>query len=564
MVPDPARAGSIEGWLAHTITPRAVVIEVTGDAATCAGYAARVRTARPGLPVLVVSALPVAQLDALRADVYLTPAQAHSALGRTLRDLLGLLGPSPARPATPARGAPALASPLPPQPSAAAGLGIGRPRQASTPVNVKLDNWDQYVVLYTGNLSRGGMFIRMPDPLPVGSPVHLRVTLPSSEVIDLPGEVTHVVKTPAAAGAGGQRPGIGIQLDAFPPSLRTQLDGYLARVRPGDAPAPAPAPARPAVPAPVQAEGSGKVGSAHALETTLASRLADLRKQDCFTALGLHTDADLASVRKSFLMMAKVWHPSRFALEPERVRELVAEIFIVLRRAHDMIGDDSRLEAYRQRLLRAQGTHAGAPGAPRAATTPAHAPGTGVGARPPLPGEGVHISAPGGRQVIAPGTTGTQGRTIAPAPPPAPAATARAVQPQPTPQLAETDLFAGLAIDVDLSSAAPEPLSADREIAEGLSFLRAGNNVSARAAFERGLQRDPLNRECRALHGTARAREEIAAGHLDLAYQLLQGALSLYPGCTPAIDSMRQLNDARHKQKRGLLERLLDRRGGNS
>ncbi len=619
MVPDPKRPGSIESWLGHQLAPRAVVIEIIIDSQAAAAFSARVRAFSADIPMVIVSRMTAASLQSLRADVYLSPEQAQATLARTVRDLIGMMahggGVGSPRAASvppsqqqapvalglaaqsqqsqqpPRQSPPSQPQPPPPRAASIAPGPTAQLRAGSLPVNLRLDSWDQYVVLYTGNLSRGGMFVRMAEPPPVGSPVHLRIALPGGDIVELPGEVSHVVKTAGAATAsGGQRPGIGIKLDPFSAERQAQLSGFLARVNaPAGLPSATGTGSQQAlgqgVPTAVAAHGSGGAQQApppatsSELARTLASRLAELRRQDAFTALGLPRDTDVDGVRKTFLTMAKVWHPSRFALEPDEVRELVADIFIVLRRAHDTLSDEGRIVAYRQRLDNpgnAYGTRSGGQTVPRAQATPTTPPPnlpprTDGQGRAPLPGLGVHISGAGGapltnpqgRTIPASGApiTGTQGRTIpaSGAPSPTPSTGARTLAPVPT--LDEADLFAGVEVDPG-AGASPNMMPADREIAEGTALLKAGNNASARAAFERGLQHDGQNRELRALHAVARGREAVAAGQLDLATQLLQSAVSMYPSCVPALESMRQLTDLKSKQKRSLLERLLDRRGG--
>ncbi len=653
MVPDPKRPGSIESWLGHQLAPRAVVIEIIIDSQAAAAFSARVRAFSADIPMVIVSRMTAASLQSLRADVYLSPEQAQATLARTVRDLIGMMahggGVGSPRAASvppsqqqapvaqglaaqsqqsqqpPRQSPPSQPQPPPPRAASIAPGPTAQLRAGSLPVNLRLDSWDQYVVLYTGNLSRGGMFVRMAEPPPVGSPVHLRIALPGGDIVELPGEVSHVVKTAGAATAsGGQRPGIGIKLDPFSAERQAQLSGFLARVNaPAGLPSATGTGSQQAlgqgVPTAVAAHGSGGAQQApppatsSELARTLASRLAELRRQDAFTALGLPRDTDVDGVRKTFLTMAKVWHPSRFALEPDEVRELVADIFIVLRRAHDTLSDEGRIVAYRQRLDNpgnAYGTRSGGQTVPRAQATPTTPPpnlaprtdGAGQG-RAPLP-MGVHISGAGGapltnpqgrtipasgapttgtqgrtvpptgapttgtqgRTIPASGapTTGTQGRTIPPAGPPSPTPSTGARTLAPVPTLDEADLFAG--VEVDLGEAGGGTggnlLPADREISEGMALLKAGNNASARTAFERGLQHDGQNRELRALHAVARGREAMAAGQLEQATQLLQSAVSMYPSCVPALESLRQLNDVKSKQKRSLLERLLDRRGG--
>ena len=85
---------------------------------------------------------------------------------------------------------------------------------------------------------------------------------------------------------------------------------------------------------------------------TLRAKLADLKEHDSFAALGVKSQATPAEVRSAFLTLAKQWHPNVFGLEPAEIRAVVAEIFIVLRRAHDTLVDPDTAATYRTRVAK--------------------------------------------------------------------------------------------------------------------------------------------------------------------------------------------------------------------
>ena len=68
-----------------------------------------------------------------------------------------------------------------------------------------------FLVAYSVNLSRGGIFLESPTPLPAGTEVTLRLEIPSAGTIELVGQVAWVRK----GSPDGLPDGMGIQLSAL-------------------------------------------------------------------------------------------------------------------------------------------------------------------------------------------------------------------------------------------------------------------------------------------------------------------------------------------------------------
>jgi len=79
-------------------------------------------------------------------------------------------------------------------------------------IELRCPHWDSYVKLYTANISRGGMLVRMPDPPDVGSTVDLVVDLPGGRRLTLQGRVARISDPPE----GEKLPRVGIALEVGP------------------------------------------------------------------------------------------------------------------------------------------------------------------------------------------------------------------------------------------------------------------------------------------------------------------------------------------------------------
>lgn len=111
----------------------------------------------------------------------------------------------------------------------------GRPpqRRASTrhplarPVKIRCKSWEKVETVLTRDISRGGMFLRTPKPLEVGTPLVIILKLPDERSLEIDAEVAHAV---TKADAGNKDSGMGVRfVDAE--AKRQQLEAILARAR---------------------------------------------------------------------------------------------------------------------------------------------------------------------------------------------------------------------------------------------------------------------------------------------------------------------------------------------
>ncbi len=212
-------------------------------------------------------------------------------------------------------------------------------------VRVRLESWDQFEVLYTRNISRGGLFLKMSDPVAPGTQLSVDVQTPDGREVHLHGQVMHTV-SPETAASQGRRAGVGVRFLPMTDDQRKVVQALLGRARE------------------VAADGSTKLLARDAngsddLEKALREELGELKERDYFEVLGIPHAASTDDVERGYLMQVKRWHPDAYQDEPERVRELVAEIFIVVQRARDELADSKRRERLRRRTVEREAQEAG-------------------------------------------------------------------------------------------------------------------------------------------------------------------------------------------------------------
>src|SRR5205085_2189664 len=60
-------------------------------------------------------------------------------------------------------------------------------------VQIKTEGLDKFIQKFSGDISRGGIFIKTPTPLPLGKEVHLTVVAPGgTHLIEAKGKVTWI------------------------------------------------------------------------------------------------------------------------------------------------------------------------------------------------------------------------------------------------------------------------------------------------------------------------------------------------------------------------------------
>jgi hypothetical protein len=69
-------------------------------------------------------------------------------------------------------------------------------------INKEFESFDSFIREYVTNVSRTGAFVKRPDPLPVGTVVHLKFTviMDDIETIEGEGEVVRVQEDPPGMG----------------------------------------------------------------------------------------------------------------------------------------------------------------------------------------------------------------------------------------------------------------------------------------------------------------------------------------------------------------------------
>jgi c-di-GMP-binding flagellar brake protein YcgR len=68
-----------------------------------------------------------------------------------------------------------------------------------TEAEVRFTTWSVFRILYTVNISQGGMTVGLPEPAEVGSMLDIRLSLPGDQVIELKAVVRHCGRSPGTS-----------------------------------------------------------------------------------------------------------------------------------------------------------------------------------------------------------------------------------------------------------------------------------------------------------------------------------------------------------------------------
>ena len=98
-----------------------------------------------------------------------------------------------------------------------------------------------------------------------------------------------------------------------------------------------------------------------AVRAALGQELTRLQKAEPAAALGVARDASPDDVRARFLALVKVYHPNRFARRPADVVRLANEVFLLLRRAAQRLGERPFAMGSDRAAAASQGAAAGTP-----------------------------------------------------------------------------------------------------------------------------------------------------------------------------------------------------------
>jgi DnaJ-domain-containing protein 1 len=232
-------------------------------------------------------------------------------------------------------------------------------------IKLRCASWQQLATIYKRDLSQGIMFLKASTPPAVGTSVRIDLSLPSATVIALTGTVHSHINDPQR-GAG-----VELKLAPIPASTVWLIESALASEHKRMA---TPYQGVPAfgshqvsgmIPTISEIAEAAEVAAAEQdLIKALVSEAESLKKLNPFLVLGVGYEATDSEVRAAFGELTKRYHPDRFArYESSELRQVAAEIFILIRDAYRRLADATA----RATLLASLGKQ---PAAPRAVPGP--------------------------------------------------------------------------------------------------------------------------------------------------------------------------------------------------
>ena len=360
-------------------------------------------------------------------------------------------------------------------------------------IKLRCASWQQLATIYRRDLSHGSMFLKAVTPPALGTEVRIDLALPSATVIVLTGVVQRHVNDPQR-GAG-----VELKLAPIPTGSVWLIESALAseqkrRATPVHGTAiqgphqmtggVAVIPAIPAI-----SDSADVTLAEQELIKALVAEAESLKKLSPFLVLGVGYEATDGEVRAAFGELTKRYHPDRFArYESAELRQVAAEIFILIRDAYRRLGD----AAARAQLVSSLGKPAPAP---RAVPGP---PRTAQPVPPPRltqrPMPGSIVAVPARRAASEPGSPLTPAtRQPRPSQPPP---ISESIDVSPLEDLIDQGrLEEALAAYRALGKKHPHDryLRAGVELCEGLRAFAARDRLEAAQRFEAALEIDPSN-----------------------------------------------------------------------
>jgi len=242
---------------------------------------------------------------------------------------------------------------------------------AALSIKLRCASWQQLATIYRRDLTRGSMFLKATTQPPIGTMVRIDLELPSASVIELTGVIVKHVVDPQRG------TGVDLKLEPLPTKSVWLIESALAaetKVRAqsaGVAETPSPTSTGPIA---TVSEGEDIAEAETELVRALEAEVESLRKLNPFLVLGVGYETTDADVRAAFGELTKRYHPDRFArYQSQKLRQIAAEIFILIRDAYrKLIDDKSRaivLAALGPKQLPRAASDPGTP-RPRIATPP--------------------------------------------------------------------------------------------------------------------------------------------------------------------------------------------------
>ena len=384
-------------------------------------------------------------------------------------------------------------------------------------VNLRCASWRQLDNIHQRDLKRSAFFMRASKKPPIGTPIRIILSLPSSSTVVLNGTVSEHVPE---GGLGGRGPGIDIKLEEIPQSamwlIETALESMHTRAK--ERAATEPSVGVPPEPPPDEQTSPNLDGTQQIAEVeddlvaALRHEHESLKRFNAFQILGVGYGATDADVREAFGALSKRYHPDRFAqYHSGNALQMASEIFLYVRNAYQKLSNaESRQRALEEiQNRRSKGVDRPAAGkvspdaappppaqdqpTPRLKSEPDTQTNQASGTPLPLPAEDTTK-----QEVVQPIA---HEATMAPAQPEAPSSNNGGPDDAANgllnaEQLLESGDFDGaMAIYLLSSKKNPgDPLArAGIELVEGLRALNDGDRMEAGQRFEAVLDLDPSN-----------------------------------------------------------------------
>ncbi|MDB4958594.1 MAG: heat shock protein DnaJ domain protein, partial [Myxococcales bacterium] len=213
---------------------------------------------------------------------------------------------------------------------------------AALSIKLRCASWQQLATIYRRDLSRGSMFLKAATQPAIGTLVRIDLELPSATVIELSGVITNHVTDPQRG------TGVDLKLEPLPTKSVWLIESALAAENKMRAQSSGAIPvSNQSGPIASIAEGEDVAAAEAELSRALEAEAESLRKLNPFLVLGVGYETTDAAVRAAFGELTKRYHPDRFArYQSERLRQIAAEIFILIRDAYRKLADEtSRTQA---------------------------------------------------------------------------------------------------------------------------------------------------------------------------------------------------------------------------
>jgi hypothetical protein len=256
---------------------------------------------------------------------------------------------------------------------------------AAFSIKLRCASWPQLATIYRRDLSRGQMFLKASSQPALGTIVRIDLELPSGTVIELQGAIIKHVTDPQRG------TGVELKLEPLPTKSVWMIESALAaenkvRAATGNE---MNQPAANVATATALSDGEEVAAAEQDLMRALEAEAESLRKLNPFLVLGVGYETNDADVRAAFGELTKRYHPDRFArYQSVKLRQVAAEIFILIRDAYRRLADDKGRQQVLSTLgpkipTRAQTQPRGS--APAAVVPPRVQTQPGLGQAPPPP-----------------------------------------------------------------------------------------------------------------------------------------------------------------------------------